>query len=101
MAIKKGDNVIVIAGKERGKQGKVARLLPDENRIIVEGMNMIKKHRRPRKAGEKGQLIEIASPLNISNVQLYCESCKKGVRLGSKDDKGKKVRICVSCKKAI
>jgi large subunit ribosomal protein L24 len=69
MKIKKGDNVILIAGKDKGKKGKVVRVMPKENKIIVEGLNMMKKHQKPRKSGEKGTMINIAMPINASNVK--------------------------------
>jgi large subunit ribosomal protein L24 len=69
MKIKKGDNVIIIAGKDKGKKGKVVRALPKENKVVVEGINMLKRHRRPRKSGEKGSIVDTAMPLNVSNVK--------------------------------
>ncbi len=69
MHVKKGDNVKVIAGKDRGKTGKVLRAMPSENRVIVEGLNMSKKHRRPRKSGEKGAVVDVAMPIHASNVK--------------------------------
>lgn len=70
MKIKKGDNVIIMAGKDKGKSGKVVRALPKENKVVVEGLNMTKRHQRPRKSGEKGTMISMAMPLNVSNVKL-------------------------------
>lgn len=93
MKIKKGDNVIVIAGKDKGRKGKVTRSLPDLGKVVVEGINMKKKHQRPRKEREKGQVIEIASPLNVSNVQLLDPKTNKPTRIGYKIIKNKKVRI--------
>ena len=69
MKIKKGDNVIVLAGKDKGKKGKIVRALPRQNKVIVEGVNMTKKHRKPRKANEKGSVLSIAMPLDVSNVR--------------------------------
>ncbi|MFA5737052.1 MAG: 50S ribosomal protein L24 [Candidatus Paceibacterota bacterium] len=101
MKLKKNDNVIIIAGKDKGKKGKVARVFSDQNKLIVEGVNLRKKRQRPRKQGEKGQVIEMAHPINMSNVQLFCSSCGKGVRLGAKVDGKKKNRICRGCGKEI
>jgi large subunit ribosomal protein L24 len=101
MKVKKGDNVIVVAGKDRGKKGKVLRALPSADRLVVEGVNIKKKHRRPRKSNEKGQILQIAYPFHVSNVQLFCSGCNKGVRVGAKVTKGKKVRACAKCKKEI
>ncbi|MCX6751447.1 MAG: 50S ribosomal protein L24 [Candidatus Nomurabacteria bacterium] len=69
MKIKKGDNIIVIAGKDKGKKGKIVKVLVQENKVIVEGVNMMKKHQRPKKSGEKGSKIDIAMPLHASNVK--------------------------------
>lgn len=102
MKIKKGDNVIVSVGKSRGKKGKVLRVLPKENRLIVEGANLIKRRERPRKQGQKGQVVDIAAPLAVSKVRLWCATCGRGVRIGSLLVAGaKKRRICRSCQKEI
>jgi large subunit ribosomal protein L24 len=69
MKLKKGDNVIVITGKDKGKKGKIIRALPKDNKVIVEGLNMVSKHKRPKKSGEKGQVIKIAMPIHASNVK--------------------------------
>lgn len=69
MKIKKGDNIIIITGKDKGKKGKITRVLVKENKVIVEGANMSKKHQRPRKSGEKGTIINIATPIHTSNVR--------------------------------
>lgn len=101
MKIKKNDNVIIITGKDRGKQGKVLRVLAEDEKVLVEGMNLRKKHQRPRKEGEKGQMIDMPHPIHISNVALYCASCGKGVRMGAKVNGKKKVRVCKKCGKEI
>lgn len=69
MKIKRGDNVIIITGKDKGKKGKTVRVLVRENKVIIEGLNMMKKHQRPRKSGEKGTMINIAMPIHASNVK--------------------------------
>ena len=69
MKIKKGDNVKIITGKDKGKSGKVVRALVKENKVIVDGLNMMKKHQRPRKSGEKGSMVNVAMPINVSNVK--------------------------------
>lgn len=69
MKIKKGDNVIVIAGKDKGKKGKVVRALPKKNKVVVEGLNLTKRHQRPRKSSEKGTVISMSMPINVSNVK--------------------------------
>jgi large subunit ribosomal protein L24 len=91
MKIKKGDNVIVIAGKDNGKTGKVVKSFPKEGMVIVEGINKIKKHQRPTKSGAKGQIIEKPMPMNASNVMIL--EGGKGVRVGRKEIGGKNVRI--------
>jgi large subunit ribosomal protein L24 len=101
MKIKKGDNVIVLAGKSRGVKGKVARALPSDNKVIVEGANMAKRRQKPRKQGEKGQVLERAMPIAISNVALFCSACGKGVRVGYKISGENKVRICRGCEREI
>jgi len=91
MKIKKGDNIIVISGKDRGRKGKVIRAVPKKNRIVVENLNIIKKHVRPKKQGEKGQRIEVPALFDASNVKIICPKCKKAVRITKK-------RICKKCK---
>lgn len=93
MKIKKGDTVIVISGKDRGKTGNVIRAFPKARRVIVEGINIKKKHQRPTKKTQKGQILDIASPLDISNVQVIDEKSGAGTRVGYKNEGGKKVRV--------
>ena len=70
MTIKKNDNVIILTGKDKGKTGKVLKSMPRDNKILVEGLNLVKKHQRPRKEGQKGQVIDQAMPIHVSNVAL-------------------------------
>ncbi len=91
MKIKKNDNIIVIAGKDKGKSAKVVRAFPKTNLIVVEGINLKKKHQRANKSNSKGQIIEKAMPIHVSNVMLV--EGKKGVRVGKKIMGDKKVRI--------
>lgn len=70
MKIKRDDHVIIITGKDKGKKGKVIKAMPKEDKVVVEGVNIRKKHQKPRKQGSKGQVVEIASPINVSNVKL-------------------------------
>jgi len=99
MKIQKGDNVLIISGKDRGKKGKVTHCLLSQNKIIVEGANIVVRHTRPKRQGEKGQKIELAAPLDVSNAQLICPKCSKPARVSFKilDDKTKK-RLCKKCK---
>lgn len=99
--IKTGDKVVVISGKNRGKAGKVTSAYPKENRITVDGVNMQKKHVRPRRQGEKGQIVERPAPISISNVKLICSKCNKATRVGYKIEGGEKYRICKKCNNAI
>jgi large subunit ribosomal protein L24 len=102
MKIRKGDTVIIIAGKDSGKKGKVRRALPNEDRVIVEGFNMIKRHSRARRAARQAGIIELEAPLHVSNVMLICEKCGKPTRVSFRFlDDGKKVRICNSCREVI
>lgn len=96
--VKKDDFVIVIAGRDRGKQGKVLRVLPKESRVIVERINMIKRHTRPTRQMQQGGIIEREGKIHASNVMLVCSKCQKGVRIGHQVlENGKKVRICRPC----
>ncbi len=98
MKLKKGDRVKVIAGKDVGKDGVIMRVLPDKNKVIVEGVNVAKKHQRPTRATMQGGIIDKDMPLDASNVALICGSCG-ATRLGYRfDDAGKKIRICRKCK---
>jgi large subunit ribosomal protein L24 len=108
--IKKGDNVEIIAGKDAGKRGSVVRVLPAERRVVVEKLNMIKRHTKPRQAPRSsgsqqiipGGVIEREAPLSISNVQLVCPSCGKPSRVGYRiTDSGTKVRVCRACGKDV
>ena len=93
MKIKRGDNVIIISGKDRGKTGKVLTVVPSKSLVVVEGANLKKKHQKPRRSGQKGQIIDIAAPLHVSNVQIVDPKTGKGTRVGFQIQKDKKVRI--------
>jgi len=93
MKLKKGDNVIVIAGKDKGKKGKIVSAFPNDDKVIVEGLNMVKKHQKPRKSGEAGTVLNIAMPINASNVMMLDSKTNKRTRIGKKEVKGKMVRI--------
>lgn len=101
LTIKKGDLVIVRSGSSRGTKGKVARILEGGERFIVEGVQVRKRRQKPRKQGAKGQVIEVAMPIARSAVNLFCEHCGKGVRLGAKVTGTSKVRICRTCDREI
>jgi len=106
MKIKKGDQVLIISGKYRGKKGKVLKTFPKERKILVEGVNLVKKHQRPKREREKGQIIEMPNPINVSNAKLICPKCEKATRVGYKiisnlKNQKLKVRICKKCGKEI
>jgi large subunit ribosomal protein L24 len=101
MKIKKGDTVLIISGKDRGKKGAVLQVFPKAARLMVEGVNLKKKHRKPRKTGEKGQIINLPAPVPVSNAKLVCPKCGKPTRLGHKVVDGKKYRICKKCGKEV
>lgn len=101
MKIRRNDTVLIICGKDRGRKGKVLKCFPKERKIVVEGLNLRKKHIRPRREGEKGQIVEIPAPLDVSNVKLLCPKCSKPTRVGYKFEKDKKFRICKKCKEKI
>ena len=94
MKLKKGDIVQVMSGKEKGKRGKISRVYPEDFRIVVEGVNIKKKHRKPTKSGEKGQTIEKQNPIPSSKVRMMCLKCAKPVRLGYNMEGETKMRIC-------
>ena len=93
MKLKKGDNVIIKTGKDKGKKGKIVRVLVDANKVVVEGINMMKKHQRPRKSGEKGQIMNVSMPLSASNVMIVDPKTGKGSRIGKKKVGDKMVRV--------
>ena len=98
--IRKNDNVLVISGRDRGKRGRVLRVIPEKRRVIVEGVNFIKRHTRPNpQKNIKGGIVEREAPLSASNVQLVCPECSNPTRVGRKLlDDGRRVRFCVKCK---
>jgi large subunit ribosomal protein L24 len=99
-AIKKNDNVLVITGRDRGKRGRVLQVLPDKGRVVVEGVNFIKRHTRPNpQKNVKGGIVQREAALNASNVQLVCPECSNPTRIGRRRlDDGRRVRVCVKCK---
>lgn len=100
MKIKQGDKVVVIAGKDKGKEGKVLKTLRNSSKVIVEGVNIVKKHIKPN-GGEEGRIAEIEAPLHVSNVMLYDEKTKKGTRVGYEIKDGKKTRVSKKSSKKI
>ena len=101
MKIKKGDNVLVLAGNDKGKAAKILKAFPKERKILVEGVNLKKRHVKPRKEGEQGQVIPVPMPLDISNVKIICPKCGKPTRIGYKIEKDRKFRVCKKCSSEI
>ena len=98
MKIKRGDNILVISGKDRGKQGRIIKVLPARSAIIVENVNLKKKHQRPKTGGKKGEKIEVPRPIPSSTVALICKNCGKPTRVSRRvSPNGKKIRICKKC----
>jgi large subunit ribosomal protein L24 len=96
--VKKGDTVQVIAGKEKGKSGKILKAFPGKERVIVEHLHMIKRHTKRRTQGQGGGILEREGTVHVSNVMLVCPSCKKATRLGKKLlQDGSKARVCKKC----
>lgn len=103
MNIRKNDQVVVTLGRDSGKKGKVQRLFPKENRVIVEGVNMVKRHTKPRGTMRQAGIIEREAHIHISNVKLICKKCNQPTRVGMRLLEGKKnkVRICKKCQEVI
>jgi large subunit ribosomal protein L24 len=98
LKIRKGDRVRVLTGKDRGKEGEVMRVFPKDRKVIVDGVNVAKKHQAPTRATQQGGIIDKDMPLPVANVALMCSSCGKPTRVGYKfDNSGQKVRICRKC----
>ena len=99
MHIKKGDNVIVLSGDDKGVQGEVIAVSPEEGKVIVKDVNVIHKHVKPRRQGESGGIVDAEGAIYASNVALYCSDCKQGVRVRHEVVDGKKIRVCAKCGK--
>jgi large subunit ribosomal protein L24 len=99
--VRKNDQVKMIAGKDRGKTGKVIRVMPKDNKAVIEGLNLVKKHSRPRRQGEKGQRVSIPAAVDISNFMLICPKCSRTARIGYKISGDNKFRVCKKCNSEI
>ena len=97
MTIKTGDNVLVIAGKDKGKTGKVSAVYADDNKVLVENVNIVSKHQKARNQNEKSGIFKRPAPIEASNVQVVCPVCGKATRVAHNEIEGKKVRICKKC----
>jgi large subunit ribosomal protein L24 len=101
MKLKKGDNVKILSGKDRGKTGVILKAFPETDRIQIEGLNVFKKRSKPRKQGEKGQIVAVSRPLAASKVMIVCPNCKAPTRIGGRMEGTRKIRYCKKCKAAI
>lgn len=102
MKIIRDDRVKIIAGNNKGKTGKVLKVIVDKNKLIIEGVNLVKKHQKPNQTNQQGGIIEKEAPVNASNVMLVCSHCEKAVRISKRrTEDGKAERICKSCNKAV
>ena len=97
MKIQKGDQVMVLQGKDKGKKAEVVRAIPDRQKVILEGVNVAKRHAKPTRATQQGGVIDKFMPVHISTVALICKSCDRPTRVGYKIEDGEKVRICKKC----
>ena len=97
MNIKKDDVVVVLSGKDKGKQGKVLEVMPKERKVVVEKINMVSRHTKPRRQGDQGGIIQKEAPLYACKVQRVCPKCNKGTRVAHKIEGGKKIRVCKHC----
>ncbi len=97
MEIRKGDNVVIIAGKDKGKKGKVLETSPKANKLVVENVNIVTKHKKPKSAQDKGGIVKQTNPIQRSNAMIICAACDKATRIAHKEIDGKKVRICKHC----
>ena len=96
--LRKDDTVIIIAGKERGKTGKILRILPEKNRVIIERLNLVKRHMKPRGVQQQGGIVEKEASIHASNIQPLCGRCNKPARVGRRRlDDGRSVRVCRRC----
>ena len=101
MKYKKGDNIIVTIGKDRGKKGKIDKILVKKDQIVVNGINVYKRHMKSRGEGKPGGIIDIVKPMNVAKVALVCPKCNQPTRVGYKILKDEKIRICRKCEEAI
>ena len=97
MNVKKGDTVVVLSGKDRGKQGKVLGTVPADGKVVVEGINMVTCHVKPRKQGETGGIVKREAAIAACKVQVVCPKCSKATRVAHKIENGKKTRVCKLC----
>ena len=97
MSIRKDDLVVVLSGKDKGKQGKVLEVMPKSGKVVVEKINVVSRHTKPRKQGETGGIVQREAAMYASKVQVVCPKCNKGTRIAHKIENGKKTRVCKHC----
>ena len=97
MNIKVNDNVLVLTGKYKGKQGKVLATYPKAGKVIVEGVNLVHKHEKARRANETSKIVTEEAPIDVSNVELVCDKCGKATRIAHSEKDGKNIRVCKKC----
>jgi len=97
MKLKKGDQVKIMRGRDRGKTGVILRVLKDSDRIVVEGANLVNKRTRPKQQGKKGETVAVPASMSVSSAMLVCKNCKEPARLGMKIEGDKKMRYCKKC----
>ncbi|MEK7537123.1 MAG: 50S ribosomal protein L24 [Patescibacteria group bacterium] len=98
MNIRTNDTIMMLIGKDKGKTGKILQVLPKSGKAVVEGLNLVKRHQRPKKQGQKGEIISRPRPIDISNVMLICRHCKKPSRMGMRREGKKVFRVCKRCR---
>lgn len=101
MKLKRNDEVIVIRGKDKDKKGKIEKVISSENKVLVPGLNIYKRHMKSRMQNKPSEIIEITKPFSVSNVALICPNCHKKTRVGYKIENKEKIRICKKCNKTI
>lgn len=99
--VKKGDTVLVLSGKDKGKQGKIVEALPKKAKVVIEGVNQVKRHTKPSQANPQGGIITKEAPINASKVMLVCPACKKATRIKKTEVTGVTVRVCKKCGEVI
>ena len=95
--VKKGDTVVVLSGKDKGKQGKIITAMPSKGKVVVEGVNKVKRHTKPSMKAPQGGILDKEMPLHVCKVQLVCPACNKPTRIGHKTVDGKNARVCKKC----
>lgn len=101
MKLKKGDEIIITIGKDKGRKGKIEKIFPKDNTLFIPGLNIVKKHMKKRDEKNPGGIIEVSKPIKISNVALICPKCNRQTRVGIKVEGNEKIRICRKCDQSL